>query len=71
MKTVILAAGKGTRLGDLTKDTPKPMLPIAGKPVVEHIIDQIKESGITEFALVVRYLREKIEAYFKDGSELG
>lgn len=71
MKTVILAAGKGTRLGDLTKDTPKPMLPIAGKPVLEYIIDQIKESGISDFALVVRYLREKVEEHFQDGSPLG
>ncbi|MFQ3548572.1 MAG: sugar phosphate nucleotidyltransferase [Armatimonadota bacterium] len=71
MKTVILAAGKGTRLGDLTKNTPKPMLITAGKPVLEHIIGHIKESGITEYALVVRYLKEKIEEHFKDGSAFG
>lgn len=71
MKTVILAAGKGTRLGDLTKNTPKPMIPIAGKPVLEYIINQIRESGITDFALVVRYLKEKIEEHFGDGSPFG
>jgi NDP-sugar pyrophosphorylase family protein len=58
-------------LGDLTKDTPKPMLVIAGKPVVEHIMDQIKECGIKDFALVTRYLHEKIEGYFGDGSKFG
>lgn len=71
MKTVILAAGKGTRLGDLTKNNPKPMIPVAGKPVVHYIIDQIRESGITDFALVVRYLQEKIEDYFGDGTSHG
>jgi len=71
MKTVVLAAGKGTRLGDLTKNTPKPMLVVAGKPVLEHIISHIMQAGIKDYALVVRYLREKIEDYFKDGSPLG
>ena len=71
MKVVILAAGKGTRLGALTKDTPKPMLSIAGKPVVQHIIEQLMEAGIRDFALVTRYLSEKIEAYFGDGSKFG
>ncbi|MCE5197358.1 MAG: nucleotidyltransferase family protein [Armatimonadota bacterium] len=70
MKTVILAAGKGTRLGDLTKHTPKPMLVVAGRPVLEHIILHIRQCGITDFALVTRYLSEKIEEHFKDGSPL-
>lgn len=71
MKAVILAAGRGTRLGDLTRDIPKPMIRVAGKPVVEHIIGFIKNAGINEFVLVTRYLSEKIEEYFGDGSRFG
>jgi UDP-N-acetylglucosamine diphosphorylase / glucose-1-phosphate thymidylyltransferase / UDP-N-acetylgalactosamine diphosphorylase / glucosamine-1-phosphate N-acetyltransferase / galactosamine-1-phosphate N-acetyltransferase len=44
MKAVILAAGKGTRMGDLTQSLPKPMLPVEGKPILEHIIDGRRKS---------------------------
>lgn len=71
MKAVILAAGKGTRLGDLTKDIPKPMIRVAGKPVLEHIIGFIRDTGVNDFVLVTRYLSEKIEQYFGDGSDFG
>lgn len=71
MKAVILAAGRGTRLGDLTKDIPKPMIRITGKPVLEHIIGFIKDTGISEFILVTRYLSERIEEYFGDGARFG
>lgn len=71
MKAVILAAGRGTRLGDLTKDTPKPMILVAGKPVLEHKIDALISIGIKEYVLVTRYLPERIMDYFKDGSHLG
>lgn len=71
MKAVILAAGKGTRMGQLTRDMPKPMIPVAGKPVIEHIIRHIMRAGVTEFVVVTRYLGEKIEDYLGDGAEIG
>ncbi len=71
MKAVILAAGRGTRLGDLTRNIPKPMVKVAGKPVLEHIIQRVKNAGINDFVLVTRYLSEKIESYFEDGSRWG
>ena len=48
VKAVILAAGKGTRMGDLTDEIPKPMLPVEGRPILEHIITGLREAGITE-----------------------
>ena len=71
MRAVILAAGKGTRMGALTKDTPKPMLLVNGKPVVEHIMRRMMAGGVTDFVLVTKYLAERIVDYFGDGSALG
>lgn len=62
MQAVILAAGKGTRMGDLTKDTPKPLLLVEGKPVLEHIFGNLPKE-IDEVILVVGYLQEKIRAF--------
>lgn len=71
MKAVILAAGRGTRLGALTENVPKPMILVAGKPVLEHVMLQVRESGISDFVLVVRYLAEKVIDHFGDGSKFG
>ncbi len=71
MKAVILAAGKGTRMGPLTENRPKVMLPIANKPLLEHIILALKTAGIKDFLVVVGYHKEKVMDYFKDGSWLG
>lgn len=71
MKAVILAAGKGTRLGELTRYTPKPMIQVAGRPVVEHVMRGIRKAGIEDLVLVTKYLSEKIEEYFGDGSRFG
>ena len=71
MKAVILAGGLGTRMGNFCNSLPKPMLPISGKPVLEHQLQALKKEGITEFVFVVGYLGEKIEEYFKDGSRFG
>lgn len=68
---VIMAGGKGTRLLPRTEKTPKPMLSIAGKPILEHIINQAKKDGFTNFVLAIHHLGQVIEAYFGDGTSLG
>ncbi|HUA34093.1 MAG TPA: nucleotidyltransferase family protein [Candidatus Binataceae bacterium] len=62
-KAVLLAAGRGKRLGEITAKTPKPMLAIAGAPLIEHVVDVLVHSGISEFAIVVGYLAEQIEEW--------
>lgn len=63
MQAVILAAGRGIRMGELTKETPKPMLKVVGKTILEHKLAALPES-VDEVVLVVGYLQEKIRAYF-------
>jgi len=70
MKAFILAGGEGTRLRPYTYTTPKPMLPIAGKPILEYVIDNMKRANIREFILTVGYLHEQIVNHFGDGSKL-
>lgn len=65
MQAIILAAGKGTRMGDLTKEIPKPMLSISGKNLLEWKINNLPDE-INEVILVVGYLKEKIKDYFGD-----
>ena len=64
MRCLILSAGLGTRLGSLTKNTPKPMVKIAGKPCLEHIVDHLNSYGITEIIVNTHYLPEKIYKHF-------
>lgn len=71
MKAVILAAGRGTRLEPVTSDISKCMLTIAGRPILEHILDQVKEAGITDVIVIVGYKKERIIDYCGDGSDLG
>jgi dTDP-glucose pyrophosphorylase len=71
MKAVILAAGKGTRMRDLTNEIPKPMLEVAGKPILEIILEGIITAGIKEIFIVTGFRAEVIEAYFGDGSKWG
>jgi len=66
MKAVILAAGEGKRLRPFTETMPKVMLSVANKPILEHVFDALKNSGITEAILVVGYKKEVIMDYFKD-----
>lgn len=66
-QAVVLAAGKGTRLGALTADRPKPMVPLLGKPVLEHILLALKEVGIRRYCVVVGYRGDAIRNYFQDG----
>ena len=70
-KGMILAAGQGTRVRPLTKDLPKPMIPILGKPVMEYLIESLASHGITEIMVNVAYHHEKIEQYFGDGHRWG
>ncbi len=70
-KGMILAAGQGTRVRPLTKDLPKPMVPILGKPVMEYLIEHLARHGITEIMVNVAFLHHKIEQYFGDGSRWG
>ncbi len=71
MKAFILAAGLGTRLRALGLDAPKVMVPIGGKPLLEHHIALFKRQGIREFIINLHYLPEKITSYFGDGSKFG
>ncbi|ACL76288.1 mannose-1-phosphate guanyltransferase [Ruminiclostridium cellulolyticum] len=71
MKAVIMAGGEGSRLRPLTCNRPKPMVPIANKPVMEHIIELLKKYGIRDIAVTLQYMPEKIKDYFDDGSEYG
>ncbi len=64
-KGVLLAAGRGTRMKDLTADRPKPMLPIQGRPMLAHIVDSAERAGLEELLLVVGYKAELVREYFK------
>lgn len=71
MKAVIMAGGEGTRLRPLTSNAPKPMLPIANKPMMEHVIELLKRHGFDEIVVTVAFLANNIKTYFGDGSEFG
>lgn len=71
MKAMILAAGKGTRVRPITHTTPKPMIPILQKPVMEFLLELLKEHGFDEIMVNVSHLAEEIENYFRDGQRFG
>lgn len=71
MKLLINVGGKGTRLGSLTQDIPKPMVLINGKPVLEHLIMWAKTYGMTDIVLLSGHLHEVIEEYFGNGERFG
>jgi dTDP-glucose pyrophosphorylase len=68
---IIMAGGKGTRLLPYTKNCPKPMVLLAGKPMLEHIIERGKQEGFNHFVLAINYLGHMIEEYFGNGESLG
>ena len=68
---VIMAGGKGERLRPITNKTPKPMIKINGKPMMEHIIVKARDEGFENFVILVHYLKNKIKNYFRDGKKLG
>jgi len=71
MKAVILAAGEGSRMRPLTSTRPKVMLTIANKPILEHLLVEVKSAGIEEFILIVGYRDEQIRNYFGNGNKWG
>lgn len=71
MKAVVMAGGEGTRLRPLTCNRPKPMVPVAGKPVMEHITALLKNHGIYDIAVTLQYLPDIIRNHFEDGGQFG
>ncbi len=65
-RAVLLAAGKGTRMGSITRETPKPLLPVQGRPMLEHILEGLARMGIERFFVVTGFRHEQIEEHFRD-----
>lgn len=65
---VVLAAGRGTRMRELTAELPKPMIEVRGKPVLQHIVEGLRQGGITKVLLIVGYRAEAVRGFFADGS---
>ena len=68
---VIMVGGKGMRLRPLTEETPKPLLLLGEKPILQHIIDNLRDEGFSDIVLAINYLGEQIESFFQDGSGFG
>lgn len=71
MQAVIMAGGKGTRLQSISKDIPKPMFPVLGKPILEYQIESLKKSSIIDITIVIGHLGSFIKDYFDDGKKYG
>jgi UDP-N-acetylglucosamine diphosphorylase / glucose-1-phosphate thymidylyltransferase / UDP-N-acetylgalactosamine diphosphorylase / glucosamine-1-phosphate N-acetyltransferase / galactosamine-1-phosphate N-acetyltransferase len=63
----VLAAGRGTRMRELTADLPKPMIEVRGKPVLQHIIEGLRDAGVCKFVVIVGYHAEAVRNFFGDG----
>jgi dTDP-glucose pyrophosphorylase len=70
-KAVILAAGRGSRMRELTEEMPKPMVEVSGKPVLRYIVDGLRDAGIGKILVVVGYRKEVVRNHFRDGSSFG
>ena len=70
-KAVLLAAGRGTRMRDLTEALPKPMLQVRGKPVLQHIVEGARDAGLTDLLIVLGWRAEVVKEFFGDGAKLG
>ncbi len=70
-KAIILAGGRGTQLRPYTYEIPKPMLPVKGTPILEHLIKQLKKHNVTDLTIAISYLGEKIKTYFGNGEQFG
>ncbi len=71
LDAVIMAGGRGERLRPLTDTTPKPLLPVGDKPIIEHNVDRLISYGVRNLSITVKYLGEQLEAFFGDGSAKG
>jgi len=67
-QAVLLAAGRGTRMRELTADLPKPMIEVRGKPVLQHIVEGLRDAGVRRFLIIVGYRAEAVQNFFGDGS---
>ena len=70
-KAVLLAAGRGTRMRDLTANAPKPMIKVRGKPILLHIVEGLQSAGIKDFLIIIGYHGEMVREYFGDGTCFG
>lgn len=70
-QAVILAAGQGIKMRPYTYEIPKPMLPVKGRPILEHIVEQLRSTDIRDIVIVIGYLGDQIKAHFGDGSKFG
>lgn len=71
MKAVVMAGGEGTRLRPMTSSMPKPLLPVANRPIMEHVLRLLKRHGLSETVVTVQFLASLVKNYFGDGEELG
>jgi UDP-N-acetylglucosamine diphosphorylase / glucose-1-phosphate thymidylyltransferase / UDP-N-acetylgalactosamine diphosphorylase / glucosamine-1-phosphate N-acetyltransferase / galactosamine-1-phosphate N-acetyltransferase len=70
-KAVVLAAGRGTRMRELTVSRPKPMMEVSGRPVLSYILEGLRDAGVRKILIVIGYKKEVVMNHFGDGSELG
>ena len=71
MKAIVMAGGEGTRLRPLTSNQPKPMVPVVGKPCMEHILELLHQHGLDEVTITLAFMPQAIRTYFGDGEALG
>lgn len=71
MKALLFAETRGSRMGRLTTNTPKPMLLVAGKPILQHSIEAIRDGGIKEIIIFIHFYKEKIKDFFSNGKKYG
>ena len=69
-KAVLLAAGRGTRMRELTNELPKPMIAVRGKPILQHIVEGLRAAGVGQFLVVIGYRAEVVRQHFGNGSAL-
>src|SRR5580692_9693004 len=71
LKAVVMAGGEGTRLRPMTANQPKPLLPVANRPIMEHVLRLLKRHGFDETVVTVQFLAALVRNYFGDGEEFG
>ena len=71
MKVVIIAGGQGTRIASVNSEIPKAMIPVCGKPIIEHEVELCKRYGFTDFLFIIGYMGDQISSFFGDGSKWG